>query len=214
MKANNLLSIFTPKDTKFFPLLKETSDILVDAAILLEQLYVSGKRRRELCQQIKNEESKGDKVTGRIFKALNETFITPFDREDIHALADEMDDVIDTINRSAQKVLLYSPEYLPKITIRLTGIIRKGTEIIQAAMTELPNLKKNDQHIRKYCKEIKRLEETADDYYQDGIMTLFKEEKNIIELVKLKEIIQELEMSANKINKVGKVLKTILVKYS
>ena len=84
--------------------------------------------------------------------------------------------------------------------------------IIQYFISQVVN--QRFKPVRKYCKEIKRLEETADDYYQDGIMTLFKEEKNITELIKLKEIIQELEMSANKINKVGKVLKTILVKYS
>ncbi len=214
MKINSIFSNFTPKDTKFIPLLKETAVILVEASVLLELLFTSDKRRKDLCRQIKDEEVKGDKVTGRISKALNETFITPFDREDIHALADEMDDAIDCINRSAQKVLLYSPESLPKCTVRLAGITRKGTELVQASINELPKLKKNDQQVRKYCKEIKKLEETADDIYENGIMTLFKEEKNIVELIKLKEIIQELEMSVNKINTVGKVLKTIIVKYA
>ncbi len=214
MKINSIFSFFTPKDTKFFPLLKENSGHLVEASILLEQLFTSDKRRKDLCRQIKEEETKGDKVTGRISKALNETFITPFDREDIHALSEEMDDVLDCINRSAQKVLLYSPDHLPKVTARLAAAVRKGTELIQIAMNELPKLKKNDHQIRKCCKEIKKLEEAADDFYEDGIMALFKEEKNIVELIKLKEIIQELEMAANKINTVGKVLKTIIVKYA
>ncbi len=214
MKINSIFSSFTPKDTKFVPMLKETATILVEASVLLELLYSSGKRRKELCQQIKAEELKGDKVTARISKALNETFITPFDREDIHALADEMDDAIDCINRSAQKVLLYSPENLPKSTVRLASITRKGAELVQEAINGLPKLKKNDQQVRKCCKEIKKLEETADDLYEDGIMALFKEEKSIVELIKLKEIIQELEMSVNKINSVGKVLKTIIIKYA
>ncbi|MDR1156383.1 MAG: DUF47 family protein [Bacteroidales bacterium] len=214
MKINSIFSNFTPKDTKFIPLLKETASILVEASILLEMLYTSGKRHKELCQQIKAEEIKGDKVTGRISKALNETFITPFDREDIHALADEMDNAIDCINRSAQKVLLYSPENIPKSTVKLAGIIRKAAECLQDAVNELPKLKKNDQQIRKCCKEIKKLEEAADDVYEDGIMILFKEEKSIIEVIKLKEMIQELEMSVNKINSIGKLLKTIIVKYA
>lgn len=214
MKINSIFSIFTPSDTKFIPLLRETSAILVEASVLLEQLFTSGKRRKELCLQIKAEEVKGDKVTGRISKALNEIFITPFDREDIHSLSDEMDNAIDCINRSAQKVLLYSPENLPKSTMRLANLIRKGAETVQDAIKELPTLKKNDQQIRRYCKEIKKLEETADDHYDDGIITLFKEEKNIVELIKLKEIILELEMSVNKINNIGKVLKTMIVKYA
>ena len=214
MKINSIFSRFTPKDTVFIPLLRETSVILVEASVLLEQLFSSGKRRKELCQQIKAEEVKGDKATGRISKALNETFITPFDREDIYALANEMDDAIDCINRSAQKVLLYSPENLPKSTTRLANIVRKSAEIVQDAIKELPRMKKHDQQVRKCCKEIKKLEEMADDYYNDAIITLFKEEKNIVELIKLKEILLELEMSVNKINTIGKVLKTMIVKYA
>lgn len=215
MKINSIFNSFTPKDAKFIPLLRETASILVEASILLELLFTSGKRnKKDLCQQIKAEEIKGDKVTGRISKALNETFITPFDREDIHALSEEMDDAIDCINRSAHKVLLYLPESLPKSTVKLSGIIRKAAEQVQNTVNELSNLKKNDQQIRKYCKQIKKYEEMADAMYQDGIITLFREEKNIVELIKLKEIILDLEMAVNKINGVGKVLKTIIIKYA
>lgn len=216
MKINTLLSIFTPKDVEFFPLLRETSVVLVQASSLLGELFESTEKekRKELCALIKSEEVKGDKVTGAIMKALNETFITPFDREDINMLADEMDDVIDAINRAAQKVLLYSPENLPDSTRLLTDIIKKGVIEIRDAVSELSNLKHTDQKLRAHYKEIKRLEEAADTVYETGIITLFKEETNGIELIKLKEIIQELEKTANKINNTGKVLKTIFVKYA
>lgn len=216
MKINTLLSIFAPKDVKFFPLLKETASILVQASGLLQELFslTDKEKIKEVCVLIKIEEVKGDKVTGAILKALNETFITPFDREDIDALADEMDDVMDAINRASQKVLLYSPEKLPDSTRLLTDVIRKGVIEIQGAIHELENLKHNDQKLRKHYKEIKRLEEEADAIYENGIMTLFREETNGVELIKLKEIIQELEKTANKINNTGKVLKTIFVKYA
>jgi predicted phosphate transport protein (TIGR00153 family) len=216
MKINSILSIFAPKDVKFFPLLKETADVLVRAADLLCELFSSDDKERikELCRLIKAEETKGDKVTGKIFKALNETFITPFDREDIDTLTDEMDDVIDVINRAVQKVLLFSPQTLPPATAQLAGIIKKGTIEIQAAVGELSNLKKSDKQIRSHIKEIKRLEEEADVIYEKGTSSLFQSDIRTIELIKLKEIIQELEKSANKINNVGKVLKTIIVKYA
>jgi len=216
MKANTLLSIFTPKDVKFFPLLQETATILVQASSHLQELFelTEQEKRKELCALIKIEETKGDKVTGAILKALNETFITPFDREDINELTDEMDDVIDTINRASQKVLLYSPDNLPDSTRMLANIINKGTIEIQGAINELSRLKHTDQRLRTHYKEIKRLEEEADTIYENGIMTLFKEETNSVELIKLKEIIQELEKTANKINRTGKVLKTIFVKYA
>ncbi len=216
MKINTLLSIFAPKDVKFFPLLEETASILVQSSSLLQELFSStdADRRIELCKLIKIEEVKGDKVTGGIFKALNNTFITPFDREDVHALADVMDDVIDVMNRCAQKVLLYSPHRLPEYTVTLANIVRKGSDEIQSAVNELSNMKKTDFRLRSHCKEIKRLEEEADAVYEEAIMSIFREETSTVELIKLKEIIQELEKTANKINSTGKVIKTILVKYA
>lgn len=216
MKANSILSFFAPKDIKFLPMLSEASDVLVHAAEFLKQLFEPNGNidRQELCKLIKAEEIKGDKVTGRVFKALNETFITPFDREDIYELTEEIDDSIDAINRAAHKVLLYDPHHLPKCTATLAEIVRKAGVEVQSAVIELANLKKNDTHFREHCREIKRLEEEADVVYEDGIIALFKEETNTVELIKLKEIIQELEKSANKINNIGKVLKTILVKYA
>jgi len=170
-----------------------------------------------LCRLIKAEEVKGDKVTGSIIHELNNTFITPFDREDVHALADVMDDVIDVINRCAQKVLLYQPHSFPKHAISLVDIIKKGTNEILSAANELSNMKKTDLRLRAHCKEIKRLEEEADVVYEEAIMSLFKgaaATNDTIELIKLKEIIQELEKAANKINSTGKVITTILVKYA
>jgi predicted phosphate transport protein (TIGR00153 family) len=216
MKINNILSVFAPKDARFFPLLNDTAVILDQAAVFLTELFSSeGQTRRvELCKLIKAEETKGDKVTGRIFKELNDTFITPFDREDISSLADQLDDAIDAINRSAQKVLLFSPETLPLPTIQLAEIIKKGTSELKLAISELSNLRKSDKLIRAHTKEIKRLEEEADGIYESGTSGLFKSDIKTVELIKLKEIIQELEKSVNKINSVGKILKTIIVKYA
>ena len=216
MKVNTILSIFMPRDVKFFPLFKETTTILIQASSLLQELFkiTEIEKRKDLCALIKAEEVKGDIATGAILKVLNETFITPFDREDINALTDELDDVIDAINRASQKVLLYSPDNLPNSTRLLTDVIKKGAIEIQGAVDELSNLKHTDKKLRTHYKEIKRLEEEADVIYENGIITLFKEETNGIELIKLKEIIQELEKTANKINSTGKVLKTIFVKYA
>ncbi|MDR3268325.1 MAG: DUF47 family protein [Tannerella sp.] len=216
MNINTILSIFAPKDPRFFPLLDETAVILDQSAMFLVELFSSTDKSqwKGLCALIKAEEVKGDKVTGHIFKALNNTFITPFDREDISALADEMDDTIDAINRSAQKVLLYSPDTLPESTRQLSEIIKLGATEVQGAIRKLSNFKKFEKHVRAHTKEIKRLEEQADVIYEEGISTLFKNETNTTELIKLKEIIQELEKSANKINNVGKILKMIIVKYA
>jgi predicted phosphate transport protein (TIGR00153 family) len=216
MKFNNILSVFTPKDIKFFPLLQELSAVMVKAGAKLHDLiaFAEEDQRPEICKLIKQEETTGDKISARIVKELNSTFITPFDREDINELADKIEEVIDVINRAAQKILLYSPHRFTPHAVKMTEIIQSGTLEIQGAVEGLEHLKKSDDVFRKHYKDIKKLEEEADGVYEKGITDLFKKEANTVELIKLKEIIQELEKAANKINAAGKVLKTIFVKYA
>ena len=216
MKINNILSFFTPKDVKFVPLMVELAEIVDESAALLQELFSSTDPERiaELSRLIKLEETKGDKTTGKMFKSLNETFITPFDREDITELTDTMDDVIDVNNRISQKVMLFSPETLPPATLEMAVVIKKGTTEIKAAVNELKNLKKADNKIRAHIKEIKNCEEEADKTYEKGTSDLFRSNIRPEELLKLKEIIQELEKAANRMNSVGKILKTIVVKYA
>ncbi|MDR0832906.1 MAG: DUF47 family protein [Candidatus Symbiothrix sp.] len=216
MNFNSLISLLSPTDTKFLPLLKEEAGIMVKASTLLNELFIctDKERRDELCREIKVEEINGDKVSARILKELNNTFITPFDREDINAISDKMEEVTDVINRVAQKVLLYSPEQFSPCMTRMTELIQSGTQEVKGAVYELDTLKKNNTHFRHHYKEIKRLEEAADGVYEQGITALFRDETNTAELIKLKDIIQELEKTANKINSTGKVLKSIFVKYA
>ena len=216
MKINSILSIFAPKDVKFLPLLAEVAVIVDKSAELLQELFASTNPEQiiELSRLIKTEESNGDNVTRKVFKLLNELFITPFDREDITALTDTMDDVIDIINRVAQKVVLFSPETLPPATLEMAVVIKKATAEVKAAVDELPNLRKSNKQIKAYTKEIKLYEEEADRIYERGTSALFRSEIKTLELIKLKEIIQELEKAANRINGVGKILKTMIVKYA
>ena len=216
MKFNNILSVFTPKDDKFSPLLKEISAAMVRASSHLRDLIACTEKdkRPEICKLIKQEETLGDKISARIAKELNTTFITPFDREDIDVLADKIEEVLDILHRASQKVLLYSPDHFTPAAIRLTEIICEGTLEIQGAVESLEHLKKSDEAFRKHYKKAKQLEEEADGVYEEGITDLFRNETNIFELIKLKEIIQELEKAANKVNSAGKALKTIFVKYA
>jgi len=194
----------------------EIAEIIDKSATLLEELFTSDdpEQIKELSRLIKLEETNGDKSTGKMFKSLNETFITPFDREDITALTDGMDDVIDVINRVAHKVILFSPETLPPATLEMSKVIKKGTTAIKAAVAELNNIRKSDGQIRIHIKEIKHLEEEADRIYEKGTSDLFRSNIRPEELIKLKEIIQEMEKAANRMNSVGKILKTIIVKYA
>ena len=216
MKINSILSVFAPKDIQFYTLLDEIAAIADNSAGLLREIIESkdNERIKEICRLIKAEETKGDDVTRKIFKALNETFITPFDREDISSLTDTIDDVIDIINRVAQKVMLFAPETMPPATLEMAVVMSKCVAAMQKAIIELSNLKKTDKPIREHIKEIKGFEEEADRIYEKGTSELFRSDIRTIELIKLKEIINEMEKAANRINSVGKILKTIVVKYA
>jgi len=216
MNINFIFSIFTPKDKKFLPLLEETADIMKRTAALIESLVKSAEPDNiaKYSKSVKDEEVKADKVTERIHKALFETFITPFDREDIDSLADDMDDCVDAMNRVAQKALLYSPKRFTIFDMEMAVIIRTAVDQVCTAIAGLKNLKRSAPELRGSYKKIKELEERADSVYERAITAIFKEEMDTIELIKQKEIIQELERTVNRINKIGKALKTIFIKYA
>ena len=215
MKINYIFSIFSPKDTKFFPLFYEAAEALKHASDSLPDLFKTDSVSLGIaCKNIKHAELDGDKITANIHKVLCETFITPFDREDIDAFADALDDCIDGINHVAQKVLLYSPKENLPFSMELAGVIQLGVAEICESVKSLETVKKSDSQLRKNYKEIKRLEELADSIYEKAITTIFREDMNPVELIKQKEILFELERTMNRIISFGKILNTIFIKYA
>jgi len=168
----------------------------------------------EYYKKIKEQEKKGDRLSNQIFKDLNTTFITPFDREDIQHLANRLDDVIDDINSCAKRIVLYNPKHLPESAVELARLIREGVVCIGKAMSELGVPKKDSKKIKEYCTELHDIENRADDVYEHFIIDLFEKEKNGIEIIKLKDIMFELEKATDAAEYVGKVIKTIIVKYA
>jgi len=213
---NSILSKLTPKEPKFFSLLKNMSNVIVDVADLLNEFVNNYKHETaaDYYHKIKDKEHEGDKLSNRIFNELNTTFITPFDREDINSLALRLDDVIDRINSSAKHILLYNPKSLPEDMRRLTKIICECALSINKAMNELNTLKRNAVNIKKYCQELRNHEHNADEVYENFLINLFEKEKDSIELIKLKEIMSEFEIVTDVAESVGKIIKTIIVKYA
>lgn len=213
---NSFFSKFTPKEPKFFPILKEMSDVMNTATDLMIEFisHYDHETAAEYYKKIKEQEKKGDALSNQIFDELNKTFITPFDREDINHLASKMDDVTDYINSCAKRMLLYNPTHMPESAIEMAKILKEGTLCISKAVDELDVLKKDAKHIIEYCKELHDMENRADDVYEHFIIDLFEREKNSIELIKLKEIMFELEKATDVAEYVGKIIKTIIVKYA
>jgi predicted phosphate transport protein (TIGR00153 family) len=164
--------------------------------------------------KIKEQERAGDKFSNQIFDELNTTFITPFDREDINALANRLDDVTDRICSCAKRILIYNPKSMPESAKKLTEIIGRCAQCIDKAVDELDTLKKSTENIVKYCQELHDLENEADEVYETFIISLFETETDSIELMKTKEIMYELEKATDIAEYVGKIIKTIIVKYT
>ena len=213
---NSFFSKFTPKEPKFFPLLKQLSDILVSAsAILSESLkHSSVEERTEAYKKIKDLEREGDTLTHHIFDELGTTFITPFDREDIHNLASSIDDVLDGMNSSAKRIAIYNPRPISQSGQTLCSIIEQGAKLIDESMGELEKFRKNPAKLREICSKLHDLENQGDDIYEHFIIKLFEEEKDSIEIIKIKEIMQELEKTTDYAEQVGKELKNLIVKYA
>jgi predicted phosphate transport protein (TIGR00153 family) len=213
---NSFFSKFTPKEPKFFPILKDMSDVLLVASDLIIECVQNNDHEKaiEYYKKIKEQERKGDALSARVFEELNSTFITPFDREDIHHLADKLDDVTDFINSSAKRIVLYNPKQLPASAFEIAKLIKEGAISIGKAVDQLDVMKKNSKKIKEYCQELKITENKADDVYENFLIDLFENQKDAIEVIKLKEIMSELEKATDAAEHVGKIIKTIIVKYA
>ena len=183
---NSFFSKFTPKEPKFFPLLKQLSDVLSASSVLLVESLEHDlpTERADYYKQIKDMEREGDRLTHLIFDELSTTFITPFDREDIHDLASCMDDVIDGINSSAKRIVIYNPRPISESGKELSRLIHEEAINIGKAMDELETFRKNPKPLRNYCTQLHDIENQADDVYELFITKLFEEEKDCIEILK------------------------------
>jgi hypothetical protein len=213
MGINTFFQKLTPKEKKFYPMFEQSATYTLEAANLLREVFSikDEPRREELFRTIKELEVKGDEVAHQIFDELDRTFITPFDREDIHQLTSTMDDVMDFINGASQRTALYKPKSFPAGFLTFSEIIIKGAEEILKSVRELKNLKKGVV-IAQSIIRINELENEGDDLYHKMISDLFQTEKDAIELIKVKEILQTLERGTDRIEDVADVLKTIMIK--
>ena len=212
---NSFFNKFTPKEPKFFPLLKQLAATLDKASdVLVESMdYNTPEDRAEYYKKIKEIEREGDKLTRLILDELSTTFITPLDREDIHDLASSMDDVIDGINSCSKRIAIYNPKTLSESAKELGHLIQEEGAYIHKAMDELEDFRKKPAKLREYCTKLHDIENQADDVYEFFITKLFEEEKDCIELIKIKEIMHELEKTTDSAEHVGKILKSFIVKY-
>lgn len=216
MSLNSFFASLLPKEDKFFPKYQQMSGSLVAAADLFTEMVSTPEHERqvELYAKIKAIETECDNIIIDIFENLNDTFVTPFDREDMHQLADDLDDFMDYINASAKRMTLYQPKQMPNKAMHMAEIILEDAKALKIALGELKTMSKSPAIALEQCSKLHDLEHEGDDVYDNFVKELFESEADVKELIKIKEIMQCMEKATDRANSVGKTIKTIIVKYA
>jgi len=198
-----------PKDEKFFLLFKEMTTTIIEGAQLLKDMMDNFTDPALSQQRIKDVEHKADQLTHDIIKKLNKSFVTPLDREDIYALSAALDDILDLIDASAQRVVMYNVEKPTPEAKELSFLILKSCQTIDKAVALLGG---KLEPIAEYCMEVNSLENEADRVCREAISRLFDEEKDPIKLIKWKEIYETLERATDKCEDAANILESVVVK--
>ena len=200
-----------PKNVDFFEFFDAAANNILKGARLLDDIIADDSGIEEKVRLMKEIEHAGDKVTHDTVKKLNQTFVTPIDREDIHALICALDDSMDLIDNVASKYMLYKLTDPPRPVKELTEILLKCAEETVRAVTYLEKLDSTIHHI---CIEINSLENEADRISRSAIATLFDETKDPFHLIKWKELYETLEDAADQFEDVANILEGIIVKHA
>ncbi len=214
MSLNSIFQFLVPKDKKFFPLFEQASFNLTLLAETLHEAVNAPKAEREnLFRKIEELEAVIEEITHKTHLELSRNFITPFDREDIHALVKSMDDVADYLHGSASRMRLYQVEKITKSIRKLTEINLEACQQIGIAIKELKDLK-NLKAISEACKKINKLESKADNVFDKAVADIFENETDAKNIIKYKEVLSALESASDKCKSVANVLESVVVKHS
>ena len=213
MLLNNKTDMrFFPKEIDFFEIFDRAALNVTKAATLLVSLMENFDNVDARAKEIYEVEQDGDMLTHEIMKKLNKTFITPIDREDLHALASSLDDVLDLIWASVDRLAVFKVTEPTKEAITMSKDLLATAEVIHKAIQKLKE--KNYSYVQEYCIEINRLENRVDRTFRDALGALFNDVKDPILIIKWKEIYEHLEDAADKCEDVANVLEAIVLKHA
>lgn len=215
MALNTILKIFLPKDRIFYSLFQDSSERVQLMSTTLKQLInePDKAKRNALMTQIEDMEHKNDEATHTIFTELSRNFITPFDREDIHALATALDDVADHIYAAAKKIMFYHIDTDDYGLRKFAELIVLSAEQVAKAVSELKDMK-NLRQLTEAIVKINSIENQADDLFDQNIERLFAEVDDVKAVIKMREIYQVLESATDKCEDAGNVIESIIIKYA
>ena len=200
----------TPQDASFYEMFAALADNLVKAADLVAEMFAPGADRESLAARMRDLEHACDAATHQIMRHLNSTFVTPFDREDIYDLAGRLDDVMDFMEAAVDLVVLYSLDELPREVASQAEVLQRMALLTSAAMPRLKTMK----DLSEYWIEVNRLENEADKVYRRLVARLFNGDYDALTVLKLKDVVDQLEYAADAFEKVANSVETVAVKES
>jgi len=199
-----------PLESSFYDLFSESAAHLVDGAALLAQIFDPGADIDAIAVQMREAEHQADETTHRIVKQVNSTFITPFDREDIYALASSLDDVMDYMDETVDLILLYGVTSLPAEFAGQVDVLQRAVQLTADTMPRLRSMK----NLEEYWIEINRLENQGDRSYRRILADLFSGNYKTMDVLKLKDIVNALEKAIDALESVANTVEQIAVKES
>lgn len=197
-----------PRDEKFYDLFRDLAENIHEAAVKLAALFEDFRDVEKRVTEIKFVEHRGDQITHAVMTKLNKTFITPFDREDMHALGSALDDVLDLVDAVASRIVIYKVGEVTPGARQLAKLIVHATEILVKAVSEL----NKPENVLEYCDQLTQLEKDADRIKGECIARLFENRMEPIEVIKWKEIYEVLEATTDKCEDVADVLEAVVLK--
>lgn len=200
-----------PKNEDFFKYFQQSASNILEAAKCLESALNQGPLTDATLQQLEEYEHRGDRITHDTMERLNSTFITPFDREDIHQLVSSLDDILDFIYAAASSLSLYKISPIPESMQRISTLLVSINLEVLNAVSRLSDLKRPEM-ILAICIEINRLENEVDNAHRKALAHLFENEKDPITIIKIKEILEDLETATDKCEDVANVIEGIVLK--
>jgi len=202
-----------PRDTSFFDLFDQLSAKVLDASRLLEQMLERWDRLDQRVREMKDIEHECDDITHRTFDKLNSTFITPLEREDIHELASRLDDIVDHIDSTTSRLVLYGVKKPTDEAKLLAQVLTRTCVEVQKAVKGLRNLK-DPELLSRTSVEINRLENESDDILRLALKRLFEQPTDVLEVIKLKEIYEKLESAVDRCEDVANVIQAVVLRHT
>ena len=207
-----MLRKFLPKEIDFFSMFEKAALNVNKAAILLVEMMEDMSLAEIKTKEIYEAEQEGDMLTHEVMRSLNKTFLTPMDREDIHALVNGLDDVLDLIWASSDRAMLFKlTDPLPE-AVELAQTLKETTEYITKAIGALKD--KKYSYIQEYCIEINRLENRGDRIYRAALVKLFDNVQDPIMVIKWKDVLEHLEEANDTCEDVADILEGIVLKHA